>query len=199
MFGPTAIRSRLIVALMIPLLLPIDSALAAGAQRPVKLMPRWKKGDKLRFEMVKSRRKSEAGKPPLEATTRTDLEVEVIKADKSGFVLRWATGEVKFDDQALAAVAGTPEMASLVKGSEVILELDAQGSITGVQNWEEIKASYITGIEAMFEQGSKAGEGVTIPAEIRNQTLSMFNSKEQIEMFATSEASFFFLDRKSVV
>ena len=88
-------------------------ALALGAAPPcaaadVSLLPAWKKGERVEYELVKTRRKERGGVVQSDETTRTPVTVEVLEAGRSGFLLAWTPGETRFDNPALAAL-GTPK------------------------------------------------------------------------------------------
>src|SRR5207247_4982567 len=96
----------------------------------VQLVPHWKKGEKLRFEIVNTTQNTRDGKVTLKRTTRTDIDVEVLRVDQNGYVVRWRFGETRFDDPKQAEQLGK-EIGNLIKnGSQVILEIDSEGSIT---------------------------------------------------------------------
>lgn len=168
---------------------------AAGAvtvQRSIDLVPRWKQSQKYHFQMIKTRHKYQDEKSTLKATTRTDLEIEVLRADKEGYLVRWVVGETRFDDSKLAEIA-VEQLPSLLKGMQIIIELDSEATITGVQNWKEIKDSYSKTLDTMTAALRKSGQDNTSIEKIRAQIDSMFATKEQIETLFTREAQLFFL------
>src|SRR5207247_977646 len=112
----------------------------------------WKKGEKLRFEMVKSRQKVEGAKVTLKVTTRTDLEIEVLSASKDAFLVAWTFGETTFDDPSQAKKPLVQKMTNLLKGYRIVLELDSQAAIKGVQNWRELKEASTKMLDTLTDE-----------------------------------------------
>ena len=180
--------ASIIAAALVFLVMPSEHV----AADEIELLPRWKKDEKLIFEMVKTREDSKDGKTTLKVSTRTELEVEVVKVSKDGYVLRWVTGETKFDDPKFAADPFVRRISNLLQGNQVILEMDSRGSLKGVQNWKEVKETSVKVLDVAMEEMQKAGFDKAMIAKIRAQTVSMVTTKEQVEQLCTREAELLF-------
>lgn len=186
-----------------PLALPIALALlcfsgvstssAVGADDSVEVLPRWKKGEKLRYEIVKVRRRSQGDKTTLKSGTRTDLEIEVLNASEDGYVLGWTSGEAKFDDPKQGADPLARAMNNLLKDYRIVLELDSEAAIKGVQNWKEMQKTSAKWLDAMMQNLAARGADQGTVTKIRAQLAATFSTKQQIERVWTREAELFFM------
>lgn len=177
----------------IALLCSLSFSTFAVAEDSVDLPLRWKTGDKLRYEIVKTRKRSRDDRIALDVTTRTDLDVEVLRADKDGYLIAWTQGETRFDDPRQAANPMVRQMTNLVKGLQTVLEVDSGAVIVGVQNWKELKATVAKTLVTVTEELKNAGLDAEMIGKVKAQVASMFATREQIEAMCTREAQMFFL------
>lgn len=169
------------------------SGISAGAQDSVELLPHWKAGDTVRYDVVKSRQRTQGDQVTLKATTRTDLEVEVMSAGTDAAVLSWTWGETKFDDPRQAENPVARTMTNLTKGQRIVLEVNSRGAIQGVRNWEALKDTSVKVLEVLTNELIAAGVDQATVAKTRAQVGAMFANKEQIEQLVTRDAQLFFL------
>lgn len=174
-------------------LLAVVASVSAVAQPAVSIVPKWQVGDKLRFEMVRTRERSQKGEPARRGSAATDFEVEVLSAGKTGFVLAWTWAETRLDDPDLASNLVARKMANLMNGFRMILDVNQDGAFRGVQNWAELKDKGITLVEAVSDELKKAGLDEAAVGTIRGQVSATFASQEQINQFATREPQLFFM------
>src|SRR5689334_20844383 len=94
-----------------------------GPVRPalVQLLPRWRQGDRMHFEIEKSRVKTQNGQVTSTMTSRTPLEIEVLEATATGHAVKWSFGETRFDDPKLDELMAK-ELGEFKKGSAVIFD-----------------------------------------------------------------------------
>src|SRR5262245_12675071 len=96
---PTLVRFAVLMGLSLALL----PAARADEPKTFELLPVWKRGEKLQYEMTRKQIRETDGKVVRNNSGRAPVEVEVITADeKEGYVLRWKLGEMVFDDPKLA-------------------------------------------------------------------------------------------------
>jgi hypothetical protein len=175
------------------LCLPVMPLSAAGAAESVEVLPRWKTGEKARYELIKARRTMQGQQVVLNATTRTDLDIEVLGTDDDGSVLAWTLGATRFDDPQQADNPLVKVMSSLLEGQRIVLDLDAAAAITGVRNWNELKESSANRMEAIVAELNTAGLDQATIAKLQRQVASMFATKQQVEQVCTREAQMFFM------
>jgi hypothetical protein len=193
MFSTHSYKTLLAMAVLNILLFPFDVAPAITPQSSIYLVPRWNQGQKYQFEIIKTRQRYKDGKSILKGTTRTELEIEVLKAGKEGHVIRWAFGETKFDDPKLAEIVMEQQLTNLLKGMQIILEVDSESTIIGVQNWKEVRNSVSRMLDTMTAALQKSGQDSITIEKVRAQVDSMFATKEQIELLCTREAQVYFM------
>ena len=126
------IRSQILV-----LCIMLISTLAV-AEDSVDLPMQWKTGEKMHYEIIKTRQIKQSDKVTDKNITRTDIEIEIFTASDKGYLIGWTYGETRFDDPHLAANPVVQQMGNLLKGLQIILELDSKTAIVGVRNWKEI-------------------------------------------------------------
>jgi len=165
----------------------------AAAEDSVDLPLRWQVGQRLQYEIVKSGRKTRDGEATLKATTRTDLEIEVLRADADGYLIAWTQGETRFDDPQPAADPMLQRMTNLVRGLRVLLQIDSEANVVGVRNWKELKETIGKILSTVTDELKISGMDATMLSKITAQLASMYATREQIEMMCTREPRMFFL------
>ena len=165
----------------------------AAAEDSVDLPLRWEVGQRLQYEIVKTNRKTRDGKGTFKATTRTDLEIEVLRADADGYLIAWTQGETRFDDPQPAADPMLQRMTNLVRGLRVLLEIDSGANVVGVRNWEELKETVGKILATVSDELKISGIDSATLSKITAQLASMYATREQIETMCTREARMFFL------
>jgi hypothetical protein len=177
-------------SLLCRLALPVVAAEAAGS---LEVRPRWETGETARYEMIKTRRKTQGSQVVLNATTRTDIDMEVLGKDDDGYVVAWTLGATRFDDPQQADNPLVKVMSSLLEGQRIVLELDAEAAIIGVRNWNELKDSSANRMQAIVAELNTAGLDQATIAKLQRQVASMFATKQQVEQMCTREAQMFFM------
>jgi hypothetical protein len=160
------------------------------AADPVVLTPRWKVGDKARYEMVKTRERVATGKPAPKVTSRTEITVEVVRATKDGYAVAWGYGAATVEGRAgndPAVVA----MANLLKGQRVVLDIDPDGDLRGVENWRELKGLSDKMVARLTDDLAGRFDKEAV-AKLTDQARRMFASKEAVEQAWTREPGLFF-------
>jgi len=165
----------------------------AAAEDSVDLPLRWQVGQRLQYEIVKSGRKTRDGEATFKATTRTDLEIEVLRADADGYLIAWTQGETRFDDPQPAADPMLQRMTNLVRGLRVLLQIDSEANVVGVRNWKELKETIGKILSTVTDELKISGMDATMLSKITAQLASMYATREQIEMMCTREPRMFFL------
>lgn len=180
----TVVRNRALWALG---LIFIFSSAAFATEVSVELKPHWKQGDKKRYEIVKKRKKVGAGKTIQEGTSRTDLEITVVKADATGFLLNWTMGETRFDEPRAGNDPVSKQAGNLLKGFPILLEVAPGGELRGVKNWKELKEKATEAVNAMVRIWRKSGLDEKDIDRTSAQVSSTFATKEKINQMCTRE------------
>lgn len=166
-------------------------ACAAQAQTEVALLAKWKKGEKRKLEIVQTRERTRGNEVVSRVKLRTNVELEVLEASGKGFVVRWSYLDTKVEDAAPAIARNVDDLLSLLKGYKVEVETDDTGDFAGVRNWQELKANAATMIDAVLNANP------TLDANTKNvlrqQMLSLFNTKQQIESILIREVRLYYL------
>lgn len=171
----------------------VVTAGTVGAQDKVDLLPRWRVGERLRFEVAKSRRRKRENGATLNATTRTDLNIQVIEASERSFVLRLTYGEVRFDDPEIAATPLAKQTADILRGLQIVLDVTPEGGITGVRNWQELQTAASRVIDALMRELRSKGLDAAALELVRAQVARAFSTRESVEQMTTRDAQMLFV------
>ncbi|MBH0197278.1 MAG: hypothetical protein HP494_17205 [Nitrospira sp.] len=159
-------------------------------------MPHWTQGDLFGLEITRAREKSVNGKSTVMGTTRTPFTIEVLSADTKGYLVGWTAGETTYGSPASGGPSVLRQVADVMKGQQVILEIDSRGAITGVRNWRELKAATLKRMDALLAptQDSKSNStDHVLLSKLRAQWESMFATKQQIERLCTRDATLYLM------
>jgi len=184
------IRTVLLVILCLPL-----SGFNEITHHSVDILPHWKRGDSFTLTITRAREKSVDGRSTISGTTRTHFAVEVLRADDEGYLVGWTAGETTFNEPA-PSESFLRQVVGLMKGIQIVLQLDHHGTITGVQNWQELRRETVKVMDALLAKMPEAQKGSTessLMLNFRAQWDGMFRTKEQVEQLCTRDAKAYFM------
>lgn len=161
----------------------------------IEILPHWKKGDSFELAITRAREKSVDGRSTLSGKTHTRFTIDVLHADDKGYLVGWTAGETTFEvpvssDSFLRQVVG------LMKGMQIVLQLDQRGTIKGVQNWEALRGETLKAMDTLLAKmpaSSKENIDHTLISNLRAQWETMFATKEQVEQLCTRDARIYFI------
>ncbi len=182
----------IVMGLVIPGLVAFGDPAKAGDDS-LRLIPHWKKGETRRYSLVKRRHTIDDGKLVNDVTSRRELTLEVLQADKEGFLVSWVLGETTVDNPKQNKHPLVRKMKNLLKDYRVILKLNSIGTIEGVENWKELQATAMKTLKLIMPELKKQTADLDLMAKIRDQLVPMVAGKAQIEQFCTRDAQLFFL------
>jgi hypothetical protein len=188
---PTTIRIAILVLFSLPLL-----SLADVPHHSVDVLPHWKKGETFGLEITRAREKSVDGKSMLMGKTHTSFTIEVLSANDEGYLVGWTAGETRFGSSTPAAQSFLRQVADVMKGLQIVLEIDPQGTIKGVRNWKELKVAALRVMDTLLAGTLDSQHGNTdkvLVSKLRAQWESMLATKERIEELCTREARTYFM------
>ena len=152
-----------------------------GAAKGLELKPKWKKGDTVRYDMVKTQVREADGKVTRKVRTTTPVEVEVADVDEDGSVVRWTQGSTVFDDPKTDDDPAARALNAILKGLDVDLEIGAGGAFAGLRNWKDLRTTGHKVQDAVLAQMAKTGTAKATIELLRKETDRFFASKEAIE------------------
>ncbi|MCI0702488.1 MAG: hypothetical protein L0241_15500 [Planctomycetia bacterium] len=175
--------------LLLPCILIASAFRPAPAEemKSLEILPMWKKGEALRYEMTRVQLHENDGKVVRKTNCRTPLEVEVLESDDEGYVLRWTQGKTVFDDPKLDDEPFIKLMNAVLKGADIELEFDKTGGFVGMRNWKDVKATGVKIRDATLTQMGKSGTPKDTLTFLRTETDKMFATKESIETSFTKQ------------
>jgi hypothetical protein len=192
------IRTVLLVVLCLPL-----SGFDDLARHNMEILPHWKKGDSFDLTITRTREKSVDGRSTRSGKTRTHFTVDVLRADDKGYFVGWTAGDTTFESS-LPSENFLRQVVGIMKGKQIVLQIDERGTITGVQNWKELRSETFKAMDALLAKTLNSHKGSadqTLLSNLRAQWKTMFATKEQVEQLCTRDARIYFmaLGRKHVL
>lgn len=157
----------------------------------VDLPADWEIGEIRKYEIVKSRETTRSGKL-VKGTGTTPLDIEVLEANDTGYLIGWKFGPTSIEDQQAAKDPLTQQMAQIMAGFQIQLEVDRAPAVAGVRNWQAFKAKIDETFELTAKVMRNAGRDEATIKKVIEQSKSMFASQDQINAFLTRDAQMFF-------
>jgi hypothetical protein len=187
---PSIIRTILLVILCLPL-----SGFEDLTHHSVEILPHWKKGDSFELTVTRAREKSLDGQSNVSGKTRTNFIVEVLRADNKKYLVGWTAGDTTFESPAPSDFF-LRQVVNVMKGKQIVLQIDERGTITGVQNWKDLQSATLKTIDALQAETPNSHKGSrdkTLLSNLRAKWEAMFETKEQVEHLCTRDARIYFM------
>lgn len=184
------VRAILLVILCLPL-----SGFDDLGRHHIEILPHWKKGDSFELTVTRAREKSVDGRSILSGKTRTRFTIDVLHADDKGYLVGWTAGETTFEVPA-SSDSFLRQVVGLMKGMQIVLQLDQRGTIRGVQNWETLRGETLKAMDTLLAKTPASPTETidrTLLSNLRAQWETMFATKEQVEQLCTRDARIYFM------
>ncbi len=165
------------------------------SHQTVEILPHWKKGESFDLAVTRAREKSVDGRSILSGKTHTRFSIDVLHADDKGYLVGWTAGETTFEIPA-SSESFLRQVVGLMKGMQIVLQLDHRGTIKGVQNWEALRGETLKAMDALLAKvpaSPKESIDHTLMSNLRAQWKTMFATKEQVEQLCTRDARIYFM------
>lgn len=185
----------IIHAVVLVILCLLLSGFNDDADFSIDILPHWKKGDSFTLTITRVREKSIDGQLTVSGRTRTPFAMEVLRADDEGYLVGWTAGETIFHEP-VPSESFLRQVVGLMKGMQIILQLDHHGTITGVQNWQELQRETEKAMDALLAKPPVTQKGspeYSLMSNFRAQWDRMFGTKEQVEQLCTRDARTYFM------
>ena len=165
------------------------------ANHAIEILPYWNKGEVFTLMITRTREKFANGTATISGKTRTDFRLEVLQADEQGYLIGWTAGETTFDVPP-PSESFLRDVVGLMKGMQIVLQVGPHGTITGVQNWKELRKEVLKVMDALLAKApdtEKEAPNRMLLSNLRSQWNTMFSTKEQIEQLCTRDARVYFM------
>ncbi|MBN9517115.1 hypothetical protein J0H58_01130 [bacterium] len=169
------------IAALTSLSVAVFPTVRADQPAAVGLQPRWKQGEKFKYEMTRRKTWETDGKVVRGTSGRAPVDVEVIAAGETGYVVRWKLGETVPDDPKLADHPLVKVMTRLTDGMTVDLEVDAGGELLGIRNWKELQETGRKIQETVLGELERGNVPKATVDVMRAETGKLFASKQAVE------------------
>jgi hypothetical protein len=153
----------------------------------ITVSPKLRAGDQFRLELTRSRENS--SRPQQNGTTRTVVDVRVISATTTGFVLDWTPGATVFDNPRAAQDPLVGAASAAIREIQFRNILDADGKFAGLANKAEVEPKLQAMVDVMLRELSRR-----VPAEQRKalQDIGQVLSPATLIASATREVEMYF-------
>lgn len=191
----TMSRPTTLIIILLTLFISPLPARSEPIPQQVTVVPHWTKGDRFNLVLTRTREKAVDGQSTRSGKTETHVTLEVLKVDKDGYLVGWTAGDTTFDVPT-ASESLLRQIVGLMKGLRIVLEINQQGTITGVQNWSELKRETVKVLDDLLAKTRKVPQqssDYTTLSHLREQWESLLGTKEQIERLCTRDAQMYFL------
>jgi hypothetical protein len=166
-----------------------SSPTAAGED--VTLALREKKGQRVQYQVVRTKALALAGKPEQKTVARSVVTIEVLERTGDTYVIAWTLSNIQFDDAKQADLL-TQKLFSLDKGFRIVMELKEGGDITGLRNWQDLQEHCKKVLDLMVDELKQAKADENIAPQLKMQVQSRYSTKERLEGFGTRDARVLF-------
>lgn len=187
----TAVRAIILVFVCGPLF-----GFADVPNRSIDVVPHWKKGERLSLEITRVRERVVDGKSTVTGKTYTPFTLEVLSAADDGYLVGWTLGETKFEKDVSAEESFLRQVVDIMKGHQIVLQIDPHGTIIAVRNWKQLKDAALKTMDTILSATTDTPKGKVDPtliAKLRAQSASMLATKDQVERLCTREAKLYFM------
>ncbi len=165
------------------------------AHHPVTIVPHWAKGDRVELAISRTREKSADGQSMISGQTKTSVHLEVLRADKSGYLVGWTAGDTTFEVPS-ASESFLRQIVGLMKGKQIVLQISPTGTIVGVKNWEELRSETLNVLDELLgktaAQPSQRDDYIVL-SNLRKQWHTVFGMKEQVEQLCMRDARMYLM------
>jgi len=158
----------------------------------IHVQPKWKQGETARYEWIKAKYRIKDGQRSKLGESRTELSLEVLRADANGYDIGWLFGESTIEmpgktDKSTLALLQDP-----FKDLRMVITLEKNGDFAHLKNWEEVKKrgdQYIKNLRGMLV-GSANRTGVDTAIA---QTQALFSSQAIFEALGCRDQKLFLM------
>jgi len=147
----------------------------------------WQVGETKHFELIKSREEIGRESPRPAMNVATDIQITVLEASATGFVLEWKYGETRLLDPAAAQVPGINELLEIPQGTRIEYETTKWGDFKRLRNPEEVQATVNEMIDALFAAMIKEGQDQATIEKTQKSIKEFLSNLQQIEALYTRE------------
>ncbi len=161
----------------------------------ITIVPHWEKGDRFELAITRTREKSVNGQSTISGKTETHVTLEVLKSGKDGYLVGWTAGDTTFEVPS-SSESLLRQVVWLMKGKQIVLQINKQGTLMGVQNWNELKHETVKILDDLLAKTRNLPQqhsDHSALSNLRAQWESLFATKEQMEQLCTRDARMYFL------
>jgi len=105
----------------------------------IHVQPKWKQGDTAHYEWIKAKYRIKDGQRSKLGESRTELSIEVLRADANGYEIGWQFGESVVDIPGKVDKSAQGPFQDPFKDLRMVITLEKNGDFARLKNWEEVK------------------------------------------------------------
>jgi hypothetical protein len=150
----------------------------------VRIWPDFQPGKRVTLEIVRHGERNNEDGSITEVEVVRPVQLEVLECGPDGFVLAWTWGAAKMTPPDALGPMGA--LSDLVQGVRVELVVDAEGQISGLQNYEAAEQQLRAMIERVFEMLKDHATGDELAAA-RAQVEQLYATRDDVEQAFVQE------------
>lgn len=156
------------------------------------MRPRWKVGEVQKYTLVKEREQTSPGIPAVKAAATTPIEIKVVSTGDEGYVISWTHGETTVKDMPVQGGDLMAEISRQAKGLQYLIELDSDGNVSGLKNWEEISDKMIKSTDLILNALAKSRPPRPGDDKVREQLVATLKDRTALTTVALAVPMTFF-------
>jgi len=159
----------------------------------VETKPNWKADQALTFVLTKMQERSSDGQKVDKSSSSTEFELKVTEANSRGYLVDLVYGGTKIDSTGADTSPLAQQLNDLIKGIRIVLNVDANGNLKAVENWQEVKKALAEAIKQISPESSQAGMTAEEVSTILANVSKNLSTKAQIELACTRDVQLLFM------
>jgi hypothetical protein len=164
-----------------------------AAGQTVVTKPNWQTDQALSFVLTKTQERTSDGQKIDKTSSRTDFELKVTEATAQGYLVDLVYGSTTPESQQVDSSPLAQQLNDLSKGIRIVLNVDANGNLKGVKNWQDVKKAYAEAIKQISPDPPPAGMTVEEVSKYLANISKNLSTKAQIELACTRDVQLLFM------
>lgn len=190
---PSALHNNALTLVLLPLIGAMFLFASQGhaqSGKAIDLPVNWQVGEQYKIEMTKERERYRNGIRHTGGQAIVPVDIEVLRKLEDGYIIRWTYGKTRFSGAKVNQI--TSKIANITENMRLDMRTDGLGSITGLDNKEEIRTHY----QAAAKELTAWMQQLNLPQNVVDQITATFAGLAQsntLSLSAVREPSLFYL------
>lgn len=158
-----------------------------GSGDTVDVRPHWSQGQEMHYLLEQTRQRSNGGHTVVNVQARTPVDLAVLQVSQDGYVLRVRYGQTLINPADAPGVNLMQRMSDLMRGVDVEVDVDPNGRIVDVRNWQQVQHAGLVAMQVMRDDLLQQGVDAPMLNKIMSLADSLFADEAHIRANATQD------------